>query len=200
MKKISSQSSDAVPVRCAHTRMVPVSELKPYPRNPIRHPENQIALLSRIIREQGWRNPIVVSNLSGYIVKGHGRYQAAVRLGLKTVPVDFQDYPSESMEKADRLADNAIENLREDDWENIRVEMADLDTLLGDDIFLTAIELPEVPLRPKIHQLETKAPPKMSWVLIGLPLERHGEITDLVERAVKVSGAIIKSCVSDKEN
>ena len=52
-------------------------DLVPHPRNPNKHGDNQIALLAKIIGNQGWRNPIVVSERSGFIVAGHGRLGAA---------------------------------------------------------------------------------------------------------------------------
>ena len=60
-----------VPVYCAHDKLVDVTTLVPNPKNPNTHPDNQIQLLGRIIRQQGWRAPITVSNRSGFIVKGH---------------------------------------------------------------------------------------------------------------------------------
>ena len=98
-------------IHCAHDSMVKIEELCENPRNPNSHPERQIELLGKIIREQGWRAPITVSNRSGYIVRGHGRLQAAQWLGLKTVPVDRQDYESDEAELADLIADNRIAEL-----------------------------------------------------------------------------------------
>ena len=104
-----------IKVYCAHSDIVAVSELKPNPKNPNKHPENQIEMLANIIEKQGWRQPIKVSTLSGYIVSGHGRYQAALFMGAEFVPVDYQDYESEEAELADLLADNRIAELAEMD-------------------------------------------------------------------------------------
>jgi DNA modification methylase len=88
--------------------MVGVGDLKPNPENPNKHPEKQIDLLAEMIKAQGWRTPITVSNRSGFIVRGHGRYYAALALAEKKAPVDFQDYESDEEEWADLLADNKI--------------------------------------------------------------------------------------------
>jgi len=90
-----------VPVYCAYTEMVEINNLVENPRNPNQHPEKQIELLAKVIAAQGWRAPITVSNLSGYIVRGHGRLAAARLLGLQIVPVDRQDYGSDAEEWAD---------------------------------------------------------------------------------------------------
>lgn len=102
-----------IKVHCSHSDIVKVSELKPNPKNPNKHPESQIEILANIIEKQGWRQPIKVSTLSGYIVSGHGRYEAALFMGAEYVPVDYQDYESEEQELADLLADNRIAELAE---------------------------------------------------------------------------------------
>lgn len=107
--------ADGIPVYCAHDAIVPIGDLKPNPKNPNRHPYEQIARLGAVIRGNGWRNPITVSNRSGFIVKGHGRLLAALHEDLAEVPVDFQNYDSEAAEIADLMADNKIAELSEAD-------------------------------------------------------------------------------------
>ena len=120
--------ADKVPVYCAHDAIVDVAALVPNPKNPNTHPDNQIQLLGRIIRETGWRAPITVSKRSGFIVKGHGRLAAALLEGFKTVPVDYQHYDSEAQEYADLVADNRIAELAEIDQKMLADIFADIDT------------------------------------------------------------------------
>ena len=116
-----------IPVYCAHDKIVPVSEVKPNPKNPNQHPEEQIELLAKIIKTQGWRAPITVSTLSGLVVRGHGRLMAAQHLGLDCVPVDFQQYKSMDAELADLLADNKIAELAEIDSKMLAEVFQDID-------------------------------------------------------------------------
>ena len=102
-------------VYCAHSQMVEIEKVVPNPRNPNKHSEKQIALLSKIIAAQGWRAPITVSTRSGFIVRGHGRLLAARKLGLAEVPVDYQAYETEAAEWADLIADNRLSELSETD-------------------------------------------------------------------------------------
>ena len=113
---------------CAHDEVVDIDSVKPNPRNPNHHPEEQIELLAKIIQKQGWRKPITVSTRSGLIVSGHGRLLAAKAAGVSHVPVDFQHYESEEAELADLLADNRLAELSEIDNETLAELFADLDT------------------------------------------------------------------------
>lgn len=64
-------------IEAKEIKLVPIDKLKPNPLNRNSHPKNQIKRLEKIIKAQGFRSPIVVSNRSGLIVAGHGRLQAA---------------------------------------------------------------------------------------------------------------------------
>lgn len=120
--------ADGVPVYCAHDAIVDVETLVSNPKNPNTHPDSQIQLLGRIIRETGWRAPVTVSTRSGFIVKGHGRKLSALLEGLKKVPVDYQHYDSEAQEYADLVADNRIAELAEIDQKMLADIFADIDT------------------------------------------------------------------------
>lgn len=120
--------ADDVPVYCAHDALVDPATLVPNAKNPNTHPDNQIQLLGRIIRQTGWRQPITVSKRSGFIVKGHGRLSAALLEGVKEVPVDYQNYASEAEEYADLVADNRIAELAEIDNKMLADIFADIDT------------------------------------------------------------------------
>lgn len=100
-----------IAVHCKHTKMEDVVNLVPHPQNPNKHPDKQIALLAKIIRNSGWRSPIVVSKKTGFIVSGHGRLEAAKLLNVQNVPVDVQEFASEADEYAHLVADNRIAEL-----------------------------------------------------------------------------------------
>lgn len=116
----------SIPVYCVFDKIVPLEELKPNPKNPNKHPRDQVELLARVIEAQGWRQPVKVSTRSGLIVSGHGRYEAALLIGCP-VPVDFQSYPSDEDELADLLADNRISEMSEMDETLLRELFADLE-------------------------------------------------------------------------
>lgn len=100
-----------IDIHCSYTELKDPTLLVPNPKNPNQHSAMQITLLARIIQSQGWRAPITVSKRSGFVVRGHGRLEAALVLGLTEVPVDVQDYASDAEEYADLIADNRLAEL-----------------------------------------------------------------------------------------
>lgn len=113
-------------IDCAYDELVDLHKLQPNPKNPNKHPKEQIDRLSKIIDYQGMRAPIVVSNRSGFITKGHGRLEALKKLGWEKGPVDFQDYEDEAQEYADIVADNAIAEWAAQDLSDINTTMLDM--------------------------------------------------------------------------
>ena len=137
MKKKPRAMIGSVPVWCAHDKIIDCLELKPNPKNPNTHPASQIALLGKIITEQGWRAAITVSKRSGFIVKGHGRLEAAFKAGISKAPIDLQDYENADLENADMIADNKLAELAKIDekaLENLIKEMSQ------DVLVLTALD------------------------------------------------------------
>jgi DNA adenine methylase len=68
---------------------VPLSSLKPNPRNPRVASTDTILQLSRSIKEFGWTNPILAQRSTGLVIAGHQRFKAAQFAKVKTVPVIF---------------------------------------------------------------------------------------------------------------
>lgn len=109
-----------MPVYCAFDEIIKIGELKENPKNPNTHSKEQIELLAEVIKKTGWRAPITISNLSGLIVKGHGRLLAARVAGFEEVPVEYQNFKDDEEEMAALLADNKIAELAEIDDEKLK--------------------------------------------------------------------------------
>jgi hypothetical protein len=118
--------------KCAYDKLVSVDSLLllQNPKNPNVHMKSQIERLSKIIDFAGQRSPIVVSNRSGFIIKGHGRLLALHSLGWTDAAVDYQDYDSEASEYQDMVADNEIARWSELDRSKLTDDLHGLD--LGD--------------------------------------------------------------------
>jgi ParB-like chromosome segregation protein Spo0J len=79
-------------IHCSYTKLVPIENVIPHPDNENQHNEAQIKALAKIIKKDGVRHPIIVSNLSQYICCGHGRLEAFKLLEMRHVPVEYQDF------------------------------------------------------------------------------------------------------------
>jgi DNA modification methylase len=113
-------------IKSKEIKIVPIGELKPNPNNRNKHSEEQIERLAEIIKYQGFRSPIIVSNQSGFIVAGHGRLMAAQKLGLENAPVIYQDFDSPEQEYAAQVSDNAVAAWAELDFAGINLDLQEL--------------------------------------------------------------------------
>ena len=85
----------------------PLDRLRAYARNPRTHSDAQVAQIAASIVEFGWTNPVLVAG-DGTVIAGHGRLDAARRLGLSMVPVLVLDHLSEAQRRAYVIADNKL--------------------------------------------------------------------------------------------
>lgn len=166
MAKEKASKINGIPVYCSYDRPVDLVDLVEHPSNPNKHGDKQIALLSKIIRNQGWRNPVIVSKRSGFIVAGHGRLAAAKLLNVEAVPVDYQYFANEAEEHAHLIADNRIAELAEIDSNELAGLLRDLEgkidldltgfdeVSLDDILTATEPESAEVDAEPQIDKAE----------------------------------------------
>jgi len=196
---------DGIPVHCSHDRLVPLKELKPNQRNYNKHPPEQIDLLARNIKAVGWRHPITVSNLSGQIVAGHARLEAAHKLSLTCAPVNFQDFKSPAEELAVLIADNRLAELAEPEMGELKDLLLECDTGEFDTAAMTGFDenamedlmtacAPDSKLEKKtLQQL-----PHTAWCLIGIPISRYDEIAEHIESISMNDGVIIESTITNE--
>ena len=115
--------------------------LTPYSNNAKTHPIEQIDKIAASIASFGFDQPIVV-DADGVIIKGHGRREASLRLGLDKVPVLVRDDLSVTEIKAARIADNKTAESPFDE-EALRLEFEAL--MEHDfDLSLTGFDLEEI--------------------------------------------------------
>jgi len=135
-----------VEIDCAYDELINPNKLKlkRHPNNPNKHSKDQIERLCHVIKKNKWRKPIIISNQSGYITAGHGRLEAALKMKLKEVPVNYQDYDSPEQEYQDMTADNAIASWAELDLGQINSDIIDL----GPALDLDALGIKDFTLEP----------------------------------------------------
>lgn len=81
--------------------------LVPYERNARKHPQKQIRQIAASIRAFGFNAPVLINGCN-VLLAGHGRVEAAKRLGLEVVPCLRLEHMSEAQQRAFLLADNRI--------------------------------------------------------------------------------------------
>lgn len=86
---------------------IELSQIKEYENNAKQHPDYQIDRIATSIEKFGFKQPLVVDK-NGVIVIGHGRFKAAKKLKLKTVPCIVATDLTDAQAKALRLADNRV--------------------------------------------------------------------------------------------
>lgn len=126
---------------------LPIDQIKPNPKNRNTHPEEQIDRLRKLMEYQGFRQPLIISNQSGLLVVGHGRLIAAQRMGMKSVPVIYQDFESPEQEYAFAVSDNAIAEWSDLELDKITKDLdgfnLDIDMLGIKDFSLDDLGLPD---------------------------------------------------------
>jgi len=102
----------------------PIDQIKPYPGNP-RQNDAAVDAVGASIKEFGFRQPIVVDG-DGVIIVGHTRYKAALKLGLKQVPVHVATDLTPAQARAYRIADNATNEIAGWNYELLPIELSSL--------------------------------------------------------------------------
>ena len=121
-----------------------LDQLTPDPRNARTHSEKQIRLLANSISAFGFNNPIIIDE-DDNILAGHGRYAAAVLLGLVEVPAVQISHMTKAQKRAYILADNKLAELAGWDFDILGEELGLLlDHDINLDIGLTGFDGMEI--------------------------------------------------------
>jgi len=123
---------------------VAIGDLKPFPGNPRRHPEDQIARLMRSI-ERVWTSPILIDE-TRTILAGHARLEAAERLGRREVPTLTIAGLSAAEKRAVVIADNRLPEQAVWDFELLQDHLKELLIDLDFDVELTGFSTGEIDL------------------------------------------------------
>jgi DNA modification methylase len=142
--------------------MIDTDSLIPYVNNARTHSQEQINQIAASIKEFGFINPVIIDGDKG-IIAGHGRVQAAQKLGMAEVPCVQASHLTEAQKKAYILADNKLALNAGWDDELLRLELQSLDDL-DFDLELTGFDLEEIealePLDVEELDIEEQAIPE----------------------------------------
>ena len=107
-----------------------IGQIRPYPGNP-RQNDAAVDAVAASLKEFGFRQPIVV-DADGVIIVGHTRYKAALKLGLKQVPVHVATDLTPAQARAYRIADNATNEIAGWNYELLPIELSALQEMSFD--------------------------------------------------------------------
>jgi DNA modification methylase len=123
-----------------------LSSLKPNPRNARTHSRRQIDQIAESIRTFGFNNPVLIDE-DAMIIAGHGRLEAAKRLGMTEVPTVCLSHMTEAQKRAYILADNRLAEKAGWDEEILAIEFQALfETAPELDLTITGFEIAEIDL------------------------------------------------------
>jgi len=149
-----------------------IGEIRPYPGNPRKFTAVAVAKLAAVLKEYGWRQPIVVDE-AGEIIIGHRRWLAARKLRWKRVPVHVAAGLTGDQVRALRLADNRVHEDAEWDRAALEIELKALD-FAGFDLQLTAFDRVELPSEPVfVPASEPTSPPLDRLTDVMCPACQH---------------------------
>lgn len=101
----------------------PIEKVVPYDKNPRRN-AGAVKAVAESIRQFGFRQPLVVDR-KGVLIIGHTRRLAAIKLGMKAVPIHVADLTADKA-RALRLADNRSAEIAGWDFDLLATEMKDI--------------------------------------------------------------------------
>lgn len=118
---------------------IEISKLIPYEFNNKKHDFTQVNRIANSIKEFWFVQPIVIDK-NNIVVIGHGRLEAAKKLGMDKVPCLSLEKLTEKQIKKLRILDNKL-NESERDLDNLKLELDDLEDLNFWDLELSVDDL-----------------------------------------------------------
>lgn len=171
-----------------------VDTLIPYARNSRTHSAEQVMQIAASIKEFGWTNPVLVDGDNG-IIAGHGRILAAIKLGIKKVPVIELAHLTETQRKAYILADNKLALNAEWDLDMLSFEMGHLQDE-GFDLSLIGFDVDEL-VDIFADKTEGLTDPDAVPDLPGDPITKLGDVWLLGKHRLKCGDSTSVDDVSD---
>jgi ParB-like nuclease domain len=177
--------------------LVPISDLKPHPRNARKHSRAQIKAIAKSIKTFGFNAPALVDK-DGNILAGHGRVEAARHLDLPHIPVVFLHHLTEVEAKAYMLADNKLTDRSSWDDAKLAVQLKELSELaISFDIDATGFELPEIDLRIQSIEETGSLDADDFGLADGQPVSVVGDIWHLGDHRILCGSSLDSSALSD---
>lgn len=122
-------------------RNILISDLVPYANNSRTHSDEQVAQIAASIQEWGFTNPILIDEKKR-IIAGHGRVQAARKVGMEDVPCVVLSGLTEAQLRAYVIADNKLALNAGWDFDILKLEVESI--AIGFDVNLIGFSCEEL--------------------------------------------------------
>lgn len=148
---------------------LPIEILTASPHNARRHDEKQVTQLMACIRRFGFIGAVLVDG-ENVLIAGHGRVEAAKRLGMKSVPTILVEHLTPAEKRAFMIADNKL--AENSNWDEVQLAsefkfLTEETISLDWQVEITGFETPEIdliidgppPKKPKADPADDRLPP-----------------------------------------
>lgn len=154
---------------------IQTKDLIPYEKNNKKHGENVARIVASIQRNQ-YITPIVVDE-DNVIIAWHGRRLALIELWIEEAEVLKVSWLTKQQKADLRISDNRIAELSERDWENLQIELDELDIPELNDLFDEMWDLED----------DFTLPSWEKWVIETMTFTLHKNQKQQVDEAIEIS-------------
>jgi hypothetical protein len=178
--------------------------LKPHPNNWRLHPETQKTMLAGMLGKIGKIDAILVYESEKFggliIIDGHQRQELD-----ETYPVIVLDVSDDEASQI-LMTYNPLAELAQSDSDAYRDLLATVEAdelqasqelariaqmVLGEDVVAESED------NAVLKRVDVKSPPKMMWVVVGVPLNQFGSVNNIIEQLGFIDGCIVEMTPSD---
>jgi hypothetical protein len=165
--------------------MMPLLELRPNPRNPNKHSEDQINRLMASLRRDGQTRPVLARKANSMLIAGHGVQTAARRLGWDQMAVILLDVDQAAADRI-MLADDQLAALAELDHRRVADLLSEINE--GDWLatgysveeankILEASEIKDL----TVYEIETSTVTDDFWIGVRGPMSQQADVLQKVK-------------------
>lgn len=198
-KPPAAAPSEGIRDRVKELRRVPAGELLANPKNWRLHPPKQRAVLEGLLAEVGYADALIARELPDgtlELIDGHLRAETTPDA---VVPVLILDVSESEADKILTTLD-PLAAMAEIDDEKLRALLDDVQTGSQDVAEMLDSLAQEAGILsgdPELTELSTRKQPVMSWVLIGIPTVRYGDIAAHIEAIAAIEDSFVETAVND---
>jgi ParB-like chromosome segregation protein Spo0J len=163
-------------------RPISIDQIIPNPRNPRRHPQDQIDRLMASLRRFGQTKPVMGRAANTMLIAGHGVWEAAKRAGLSELDCLVWQVDQKTAD-AYMLADNRHGDLSQPDGDRVAELLREIDAFdymsvgfSDDEVDSLLNDLDADTLQ--VDEVDTSKVDDRAWVSIRCPLRVQAQMLD----------------------